>query len=582
MTDIFKHTRGPRNARIAIVGESWGKEEDKRKLPFVGASGDFLKDKLASFNIDIEECFLTNLVNARPHKNNITSFFYETTAEAKQMGLELFRGLYPKGIILEGLDLLKQQIKEVNPDIIIGFGNYSLWALTDDFFTISNMERYKVPTGIGVRRGSQTYTSEEYGRKIPFVPMYHPAAAMRNYSWRRLIAYDISRRVKPFVVAGRKDWDVPEYNFTLRPSFADVMGCLDFLLGRVWWTPVRLSVDIETRGKSSIACIGIAWSDTDALCIPLMCKEDKTGYWSFDEEIEIQKKLKELFCHPNVRIIGQHFSYDMQYLILYIGRRFPVFMDTMIAWHTCWPGEKLSLDYISSFLCAFHVYWKSEGKEWDFTMPEEQLWSYNCMDAVRTFEIATQEEKILEGQNLTEQYKFMQETFDLSLDMMLNGLPVDVEAREGMQDRLDKAIKEREEWLEYVVTEEVHPRKKGASPWYTSPPQQMRLFYDTLGLPKQFNRKAKKTPKPLTANDAALETLIKKEPLLKQLFVTIQELRSSNVFFNNFLSAELDPDDRMRSSLGTGPETFRWRSGENAFGRGTNMQNLPKNRPKED
>ena len=75
---------------------------------------------------------------------------------------------------------------------------------------------------------------------------------------------------------------------------------------------MKLAVDIETRA-GHIACVGIAWNERDALCIPLMAVERKDGYWSEQEEAQIAFALYQILTHPNAEVIGQNFSYDAQY-----------------------------------------------------------------------------------------------------------------------------------------------------------------------------------------------------------------------------------------------------------------------------
>jgi hypothetical protein len=60
------------------------------------------------------------------------------------------------------------------------------------------------------------------------------------------------------------------------------------------------------------------------------------------------------------------------------------------------------------------------------------------------------------------------------------------------------------------------------------------------------------------------------------IFDALEEFRSISVFHNTFVKAPLDPGDRMRCMFNvSGTETFRWSSSKNAFGRGTNLQNIP-------
>jgi DNA polymerase I-like protein with 3'-5' exonuclease and polymerase domains len=81
----------------------------------------------------------------------------------------------------------------------------------------------------------------------------------------------------------------------------------------------------------------------------------------------------------------------------------------------------------------------------------------------------------------------------------------------------------------------------------------------------------------LTFGKEALGTLRNKHPEFARLFDALGDFRSIRVFKNTFVDAPLDIDDRMRCSYNAaGTETFRFNSSENAFGSGTNLQNIPK------
>ncbi|NCO80395.1 hypothetical protein GW869_01295 [bacterium] len=57
---------GPVNAKIVIIGESPGREEDRRGHPFVGMSGKFLDKLLRKAGIKREEVFITSCLKCRP------------------------------------------------------------------------------------------------------------------------------------------------------------------------------------------------------------------------------------------------------------------------------------------------------------------------------------------------------------------------------------------------------------------------------------------------------------------------------------------------------------------------------------
>jgi DNA polymerase len=60
---------GKPSAKVMIVGEGPGKDEDRTGHPFVGATGRFLDQVLEGTGIDRRDLFITNTVKCRPPKN---------------------------------------------------------------------------------------------------------------------------------------------------------------------------------------------------------------------------------------------------------------------------------------------------------------------------------------------------------------------------------------------------------------------------------------------------------------------------------------------------------------------------------
>src|SRR3954453_6933041 len=60
---------GPSAAKVMIIGEGPGRDEDRSGHPFVGASGRFLNEVLEGSGIDRDEFFITNIVKCRPPQN---------------------------------------------------------------------------------------------------------------------------------------------------------------------------------------------------------------------------------------------------------------------------------------------------------------------------------------------------------------------------------------------------------------------------------------------------------------------------------------------------------------------------------
>lgn len=60
---------GKPSARIMLIGEGPGREEDESGRPFVGAAGRFLNQTLEGTGLDRADFFITNIVKCRPPEN---------------------------------------------------------------------------------------------------------------------------------------------------------------------------------------------------------------------------------------------------------------------------------------------------------------------------------------------------------------------------------------------------------------------------------------------------------------------------------------------------------------------------------
>lgn len=569
--NIFFGTSGPRDADIFICGESWGKEERFKQRPFVGQSGDELTRILSECGIPRNSCFFTNVVPEQPPGNEMLWFFHPTTTARKEFR-PLVRGLYPKPNVLAGLEMLKAQLLAVKPKIVIGFGNYTLWALTEDCFHLDDIKGHKVPIGIGRWRGSQLYCREELGG-ARFLPTYHPAAVMRMWPWRYDLVHDLKARVPMALKEEWDDWSPPEYRFIIRPDFETVMRFFYTIEREAIRGPVWLAEDIETA-YDHITCHGFAWSSTEAICIPWV----KAGghYWSEEEEVQIVLANRRLHANPNAKTIGMNFLYDAQYLALYGGYVPRCAADVMILHHLCWPGKPKSLNYIDSIYNHYHRFWKDEGREFHPTFSDEQHWTYNCKDCVNTYQANTHLQKVVDFLGLRQQAEWQMRQYTINLDKMIRGARIDLKARAKQSGELTILIADRCDWLEHIIPESVYPRKPKKSPWYTSPQQTAELFYDVLCI-QEVAGKGKRGTKGRTCNDDALTTIGNREKVVRPICQAIQELRSLHKFKVNFVDALLDPDDRMRCMFDpTGTRTFRNSSSESAFHTGANLQTIPK------
>lgn len=536
---------GPVPARIAIIGEAPGENEIRAGIPFIGASGQLLDSLLAKAGLSRESCWVANICNDRPPGNDISEWISDRKTPPSPLWKH-HNGKWCEPRVIAGIEKLNRELKEVSPSVIIALGNTPLWALTGK-------------TGISKWRGSRL----DGPNGSILIPTFHPAAVLRELSLSPVSVMDLTR-ARNLLEGTQKPHD---YNFTINPSFTTAKAALEELLSRADNLPLGdallLSGDLETR-LGHIACLGIASSSRDAICIPFLeLNKVNPFYWPEEEEVELVYLIQKLLTHPRINWVGQNFLYDCQYFFRFWGVIPPRVWDTMIGHHSIYSNMRKGLDFLSSMYAHDHVYWKDEIKEWDPHLGEKQFWTYNCKDACITWEIWHEIQAEQATQGVTQHFLFQQSLFHPVLRMMNRGIAIDYSQRFLLKASLSKAAFERQESLDYMAGHHLNPR---------SPAQLKKFFHEDLGLPGIRSM----TGDSLTLNSPALATLAEREPCLKKLCQTIAELRSIGVFISTFINAEEDFDGRMRCSFSiAGPITFRFSSSENAFGSGMNLQNIP-------
>ena len=411
--------------------------------------------------------------------------------------------------------------------------------------------------------------------QVKCVPTYHPAAVLREWSWRAVAINDLRRAAQ---YRDGRPYPKPLWRFIIRPSIADIACAFSRIESLLSRGPLRLSFDLETR-SGHIACAGLSWTLEDAICIPFMCIERREGYWPADQEAWIIWHLRLILQHINAQVVGQNILYDSQYTWRHWHFVPSVAQDCMISQHSIFSDLPKSLAFQASMYCKYYVYWKDEGKDWHKSMQEEELWYYNCEDCVYTDEAGRTELDLVEKLNLRSVHEFQQRMFWPVLQTMQRGVRIDLVRRAELTKEVQTEIDRRRQFILDLLGHPLNP---------ASPKQMHSLFYGDFNLAPIMTRATKGVPSRATLNDDALQTLAKREPLLRPLINAIADLRTLGIFLSNFLEAELDEDDRMRCAYNIGgsasgksaPKTYRLSSSENAFGGGANLQTVPSEKSK--
>ncbi len=147
---------GNPKAKIMLIGEGPGANEDKEGLPFVGRAGLLLDKMLASIGLDRNSVYITNVVNYRPPENRRPS----------------------DNEILRYLPYLKKHIEIIDPKILILLGSTALNSLIGDKEVISKV------------RGK--WINKEFGKsKVSLIVTFHPAFLMRQPAQKKLSWIDL-------------------------------------------------------------------------------------------------------------------------------------------------------------------------------------------------------------------------------------------------------------------------------------------------------------------------------------------------------------------------------------------------------
>lgn len=585
--DPFKYTSGDRDAEIIVVGEAWGAAEHIAQKPFQGEAGQELTRMLFEAGLRRDQVLCTNLVDTRPNlQNDFASGFIAGTRESAGV---LFRGLRCREVLIDGIAKLENLIDRVRPRLIIGCGNWPLWGLTDhpcvsDKSLKSKVDGVsrKVATGITKWRGSQTYTREIVGNRYPYLPIFHPAAILRDWKIRHVTVHDLRARAHRFIARQCK-WEPPNHLMLAQPTFPAARNYLREVLRQLTGgKKVWIAIDLETYERRSISCAGLAVAGLGAICIPFFYFEGKPNedgsipsvdYWSLNQEVELITLLRAILTHPLALVTNQNIAYDAQYLHRCLSIRLRPTFDTMVAHHLCWPGTPKSLEYLSSLYCDHHLYWKDESNEWDTkSMGHVDLWTYNCKDAIAALEITHELRNLVDTLGLSSQLAMRMNEWYLAFAMMLRGINYDVKMRDQFRQQLLNLGQETSAWLLEAMPADLQMTTTGKY-WFSSPSFQQEIFYDKIGVAPIMHKKTKRP----TLDKEALEQIRKRAPWLAPLFDRLELQRSIGVFSNNFLAVKLLPTNRFGASPNIcGTETFRWATTANAFDEGGNFQNIPK------
>lgn len=331
MTAKVVRTIGPRPARIAVVGEAPGSDEEWQGLPFVGASGQALNEMFRQVGIDRPSCLLTNVFDIRPPSNNLASFGVAKDVlppDYPPLGPMMTQpsSLYIAPEHLPQLSRLQSVLTEADPNVIIALGNTACWALLGE-------------PQITKQRGT-VHLTHITGKPVKVIPTFHPAAVLRQWTLRPVACADLTKALAESAYPERRH---TEAELWLRPTLED----LEDFAAAYMASSEQMAVDVETR-NGMITEIGFAPAPGVALNIPFRLLGPNPHYWSTLAEEQAAWRWVRKWCESDIPKVLQNGMYDVQYLLVH-GIRLRRFVhDTMLAHHSLYSELRKDLGFLGS------------------------------------------------------------------------------------------------------------------------------------------------------------------------------------------------------------------------------------------
>ncbi len=517
MTDnIAVPPEGPRDAKIAIVGEAPGQVELKQGRPFVGPSGQLLNKVLSRSGIRRSSCYITNVIKSR--KIQISRYYKDKNNKN------------PTEELLQLWEDIEQELEEINPDLTIVLGAEALKAVMKD------------PTvSIGEWRGSILKAS--FGK---YIPMYHPAHVIRQYENFPILCFDMDRAADEF--SRGPELELPERTYLTNPSLSQIRDFVDRCKQAEW-----LAFDIETAGSGSrfIDCIALAYSSDVAMSIPI-AQRNGEPCWSIDDEAEVWRMLTDILEDPSVKKIGQNAQYDIIFLQRSGINVRNLALDTMNLANVIYPELPKGLDFLVSIYTREPFYKDTI---------QSDRWVYNAKDAALTYEVAmAQIEDAKEIDVLDFYYNHVHPLLQIYIDIHELGVKIDEEKLSDARAEVEKKLEELQSELNSLAGKELNV--------YSS--KQMKEFlYETLNFKPRYG----KTGNP-TADANTIKELYRKTH--NRALELILEVREHRKLLSSYLNVDYDDDGRLRSAyLVSGTETGRLSSRKSVDGKGLNLQTIP-------
>jgi len=272
--------RGPKTAKILLVGEAPGQNEDRDGKPFIGTSGQLLTDALLEVGINRKEVYITNAVKCATPDENVKP----GNKEIKSCRC-----------------FLEKEIAIIQPNVIGVLGGVALEAV---------LKRRGI-----TKLQNNIFFSEEFNAKV--IPVVHPAYVLRNPG----VADTFMQGIE-LIKLESKAKAVLEKKEKIKHIDAATPEDIDEVLNKLENVP-GFVCDLETSSlnylEAKILCIALSWKD--GLGVTIKWDSLSTAQLAKFKKILLSDKTK----------INHNIKYDLQVFLANEIKVKGPFFDTLLA-----------------------------------------------------------------------------------------------------------------------------------------------------------------------------------------------------------------------------------------------------------
>ena len=384
---------------------------------------------------------------------------------------------------------------------------------------------------------------------------------------------------------GTSTVDSPPH-IVMRPSLTDVVSYCQGLLDH----SEPIAIDIEcVPDTSEITCIAFAANEDNVICIPLANKH-LTNYWSPEEEVIVWQCIQDVLLSSNLKLF-QNFIFDTMIL-----RKFGIELNTNVE-DTMVLASELNPLLPKGLRDLGRIYlncppWK-DNKDYKLTGDIEAFWRYNALDASRTYQIYSRQQKELDTTGKRGHYEtFVKPLYPLVYDTCSRGIAIDNVYLDKIRSELATILGPIEKELKLIGNPLVAPKQiKKKLRDKANDTETEKAFKEVIEeIPQEFNPNSDKQIKSVLIGLGYKIPITKgKESVNRENLLKLNR-KSPSPFIGNLLpynrlskikstyaSLVLDSDSRLRYFYNiAGTISGRFSASKTSWGTGLNILTIPR------